>query len=413
MVCKMDNKQRVLLIISGGIAAYKSLDLIRELNRIGIGVRCILTENASKFVTPLSLTALSKDTVYQDLFSISDENTMGHIQLSRNTDLVLVAPATANIIAKMSCGIADDLATTTLLATDKPVIIAPSMNVRMWSHASTQDNISVLLKRGIKIIGPENGEMACGEFGLGRMSNIEKIGATLNNFFKTKTTKATGKLKGRKVVVTSGPTHEAIDPIRYITNQSSGKQGFAIARALQEQGASTTLITGPTQIPDPPGIYVKHITTAEEMLQSCLDCLPADIVVCAAAVADWRMKNKYSEKIKKQSEIFSLELVKNTDILATVAGMQKDRPNLVIGFAAETQNLLENASIKLDKKGCDWILANNVSKESEVFGGDNNQIKFISKNKIEEWPVLSKEAIGEKLATRIIAFLKDNKNGKD
>ena len=413
MVCKMDNKQRVLLIISGGIAAYKSLDLIRELNRIGIGVRCILTENASKFVTPLSLTALSKDTVYQDLFSISDENTMGHIQLSRNTDLVLVAPATANIIAKMSCGIADDLATTTLLATDKPVIIAPSMNVRMWSHASTQDNISVLLKRGIKIIGPENGEMACGEFGLGRMSNIEKIGATLNNFFKTKTTKATGKLKGRKVVVTSGPTHEAIDPIRYITNQSSGKQGFAIARALQEQGASTTLITGPTQIPDPPGIYVKHITTAEEMLQSCLDCLPADIVVCAAAVADWRMKNKYSEKIKKQSEIFSLELVKNPDILATVAGMQKNRPNLVIGFAAETQNLLENASIKLDKKGCDWILANNVSKESEVFGGDNNQIKFISKNKIEEWPVLSKEAIGEKLATRIIAFLKDNKNGKD
>ena len=413
MVCKMDNKQRVLLIISGGIAAYKSLDLIRELNRIGVGVRCILTENASKFVTPLSLTALSKDTVYQDLFSISDENTMGHIQLSRNTDLVLVAPATANIIAKMSCGIADDLATTTLLATDKPVIIAPSMNVRMWSHASTQDNISVLLKRGIKIIGPENGEMACGEFGLGRMSNIEKIGATLNNFFKTKTTKATGKLKGRKVVVTSGPTHEAIDPIRYITNQSSGKQGFAIARALQEQGASTTLITGPTQIPDPPGIYVKHITTAEEMLQSCLDCLPADIVVCAAAVADWRMKNKYSEKIKKQGEIFSLELVENPDILATVAGMQKNRPNLVIGFAAETQNLLENASIKLDKKGCDWILANNVSKESEVFGGDNNQIKFISKNKIEEWPVLSKEAIGEKLTNRIIAFLKDNKNGKD
>lgn len=413
MVCKMDNKQRVLLIISGGIAAYKSLDLIRELNRIGIGVRCILTENASKFVTPLSLTALSKDTVYQDLFSISDENTMGHIQLSRNTDLVLVAPATANIIAKMSCGIADDLATTTLLATDKPVIIAPSMNVRMWSHASTQNNISVLLKRGIKIIGPENGEMACGEFGLGRMSNIEKIGATLNNFFKTKTTKATGKLKGRKVVVTSGPTHEAIDPIRYITNQSSGKQGFAIARALQEQGASTTLITGPTQIPDPPGIYVKHITTAEEMLQSCLDCLPADIVVCAAAVADWRMKNKYSEKIKKEGEIFSLELVENPDILATVAGMKKNRPNLVIGFAAETQNLLKNASIKLDKKGCDWILANNVSKESEVFGGDNNQIKFISKNKIEEWPVLSKEAIGEKLATRIIAFLKDNKNGKD
>ncbi|MBL6863272.1 MAG: bifunctional phosphopantothenoylcysteine decarboxylase/phosphopantothenate--cysteine ligase CoaBC [Rhodospirillales bacterium] len=409
----MDNKQRVLLIISGGIAAYKSLDLIRELNRIGIGVRCILTENASKFVTPLSLTALSKDTVYQDLFSISDENTMGHIQLSRNTDLVLVAPATANIIAKMSCGIADDLATTTLLATDKPVIIAPSMNVRMWSHASTQNNISVLLKRGIKIIGPENGEMACGEFGLGRMSNIEKIGATLNNFFKTKTTKATGKLKGRKVVVTSGPTHEAIDPIRYITNQSSGKQGFAIARALQEQGASTTLITGPTQIPDPPGIYVKHITTAEEMLQSCLDCLPADIVVCAAAVADWRMKNKYSEKIKKEGEIFSLELVENPDILATVAGMKKNRPNLVIGFAAETQNLLKNASIKLDKKGCDWILANNVSKESEVFGGDNNQIKFISKNKIEEWPVLSKEAIGEKLATRIIAFLKDNKNGKD
>ena len=287
------------------------------------------------------------------------------------------------------------------------------MNVRMWSHASTQDNISVLVKRGVKIIGPEDGEMACGEFGLGRMSDIEKIGATLNNFFKTKTTKATGKLKGRKVVVTSGPTHEAIDPIRYITNQSSGKQGFAIARALQEQGASTTLITGPTQIPDPPGIYVKHITTAEEMLQSCLDCLPADIVVCAAAVADWRMKNKYSEKIKKQGEIFSLELVENPDILATVAGMQKNRPNLVIGFAAETQNLLENASIKLDKKGCDWILANNVSKESEVFGGDNNQIKFISKNKIEEWPVLSKEAIGEKLATRIIAFLKDNKNGKD
>ena len=413
MVCKMNNKQRVLLIISGGIAAYKSLDLIRELNRLGISVRCILTKNASKFVTPLSLTALSKDTVYQDLFSISDENTMGHIQLSRNTDLLLVAPATANIIAKMSCGIADDLATTTLLATDKPVIIAPSMNVRMWSHASTQDNISVLVKRGVKIIGPEDGEMACGEFGLGRMSDIEKIGATLNNFFKTKTTKAAGKLKGRKVVVTSGPTHEAIDPIRYITNHSSGKQGFAIARALHEQGATTTLITGPTQIPDPPGIYVKHITTAEEMLQSCLDCLPADIVVCTAAVSDWRIKNKYSEKIKKHGEGFSLELIENPDILATVAGMKKNRPNLVIGFAAETQDLLENASIKLDKKGCDWILANNVSKDSGVFGGDNNQIKFISKNKIEEWPVLSKEAIGEKLTTRIIAFLKDKKNGKN
>ena len=410
----MSNRKKVLLIISGGISAYKSLELIRELKVRNIKVRCILTTAGSQFVTPLSVEALTGDKVYQDLFSLTETNEMGHIELSRDADLIVIAPATANIIAKMRAGIADDLATTALIATDKSVLIAPSMNVRMWEHASTQSNMVELQQRGVNVIGPETGNMACGEYGVGRMSEplsiAQKISEVLRenkgmlqNQIITKTKPM--KLVGRKAIVTSGPTKEAIDPVRYLTNHSSGRQGHAIAKALSEQGAETILISGPTQLPDPNGVTVKHVNSALEMLSACKEFLPADIIVCAAAVADWRIANPNINKIKKNGELPVLELIENPDILQQISQLTKNRPHLVIGFAAETQNLIKNAQAKLSKKGCDWIIANDVSPKLGTFGSEKNTVHIISKDEIEAWPTLTKEIIGQKLSTRIAKFL--------
>ncbi len=404
----MDSGKRVLLIISGGIAAYKSLELIRDLRRRGLAVRCILTEAGSQFVTPLSLAALTEDKVYQDLFSLTDENEMGHIELSRDADLVVVAPATASLLAKMRTGIADDLATTALLATDKPVYVAPSMNVRMWEHAATQENIAVLQERGVKIIGPKEGDMACGEYGMGRLSEPAVIAEEIQDFFKLAGQNSQNKsLIGKKAVVTSGPTHEAIDPVRYIANRSSGRQGHAIAKALAAEGAETILISGPTQLPDPAGVTVKHVTSAEDMLAACEASLPADIVVCAAAVADWRIAEPPKEKIKKNGALPSFDLVENPDILATLSQKSKSRPELVIGFAAETEDVVKHAKAKLAKKGCDWIVANDVSPETGTFGGSNNTVHIISADGIEDWPTLSKEDVGLRLTRRIATYLEN------
>jgi phosphopantothenoylcysteine decarboxylase/phosphopantothenate--cysteine ligase len=410
----MANGKKVLLIISGGISAYKSLELIRELKVRNIKVRCILTKAGSQFVTPLSVEALTGDKVYQDLFSLTEKNEMGHIELSRDADLIVIAPATANIIAKMRAGIADDLATTALIATDKSVLIAPSMNVRMWEHASTQSNMMELQQRGINVIGPETGDMACGEYGVGRMSEPLSIAQKINevllenkgmlqNQIITKTKPM--KLVGRKAIVTSGPTKEAIDPVRYLTNHSSGRQGHAIAKALSEQGAETILISGPTQLPSPSGVTVKHVNSALEMLAACKEFLPADIVICAAAVADWRIANPNINKIKKNGALPVLELIENPDILLQISQLTKNRPCLVIGFAAETQDLIKNAQAKLSKKGCDWIMANDVSPETGTFGSEKNTIHIISKDGVEAWPTLTKEIIGQKISIRIAEFL--------
>ena len=410
----MSDGKRVLLIISGGIAAYKSLELIRELKLHDINVRCILTEAGSQFVTPLSAEALTGDKVYRDLFSLTDENEMGHIELSRDADLVVIAPATANIIAKMRAGIADDLATTALIATDKPVLIAPSMNVRMWEHASTQSNMVELKKRDIHVIGPEIGDMACGEHGMGRMSEPSSIAQIINELLQNNSdtsanqsiiTNNPKKLVGRKAIVTSGPTIEEIDPVRYFTNYSSGRQGHAIAKALSEQGAETILVSGPTHLPDPEGITVKHIKSAVEMLSACEESLPADIVICVAAVADWRVANPNLDKIKKNGVPPTLELVENTDILRQISQHGKERPHLVIGFAAETKDLITNAQTKLSKKGCDWIVANDVSPEAGTFGSEKNRVHIVSKDGVEAWPTLTKDIISQKLTTRIATFL--------
>jgi phosphopantothenoylcysteine decarboxylase/phosphopantothenate--cysteine ligase len=409
----MESERKVLLIITGGIAAYKSPQLIRELRRQGIAVRCILTSAGSQFITPLSLASLTGNQVYQDLFSLTDENDMGHIKLTRDTDLIIVAPATANILAKMSAGISDDLATTALLATDKPVFVAPSMNIRMWEHAATQKNMSVLEDRGIHIIGPEKGDMACGEYGMGRMLEPIAIAETIEKYLfnSRRANQILNKyLVGKKAIVTSGPTHEAIDPVRYLANYSSGRQGHAIAIALAEQGAETTLVSGPTQLSDPPGVTVKHIISAKEMAVACEDSLPADIVVCAAAVADWRIATPKNNKIKKKGGLLSLDLEENPDILAQLSQRNKNRPTLVIGFAAETENIIQYAQSKLNKKGCDWIIANDVGPETGTFGGSKNTVHIISNDGVEDWPELSKEAIGQKLAARISIFLKASEN---
>ena len=410
----MSRGKRVLLIISGGIAAYKSLELVRELQTLDIKVRCILTRAGSQFVTPLSLQTLTEDTVYQDLFSLTDENEMGHIELSRDADLLVIAPATANIIAKMRAGISDDLATTTLIATDKPIAVAPAMNVRMWEHPSTRENIAEIKKRGVHVIGPEKGNMACGDYGMGRMTEPQSISKKIisilddnDNLNTTEiiTAKNPKKLAGLKAIVTSGPTNEAIDPVRYITNHSSGRQGHAIAKALFEQGAETILVSGPTQLPDPKDIDVKHVKTAVEMLSACEECLPADIVVCAAAVADWRISNLKKNKIKKNGTLPNLSLIENPDILKYISQLSKDRPQIVIGFAAETTNIITNAKTKLSQKGCDWIVANDVSSKFDVFGSKNNSVHIISKEGVETWPTLTKTAIGEKLSLKIANFL--------
>ena len=390
--------KRILLIVAGGIAAYKSLDLIRRLRERGASVRCVLTEAATQFVTPLSVSALSEDKVYGDLFSLTDEAEMGHIQLSRDANLVVVAPATANILAKMAHGIGDDLATAVLLATDKDTLVAPAMNVRMWEHAATGDNIAVLKSRGILFAGPTEGPMACGEFGEGRMIEPLEIVAAIETFFA-----ASAPLAGRRAVVTSGPTHEAIDPVRYIANRSSGKQGHAIAGALAGLGAETVLVTGPTAEADPAGVTVVRIESARDMLDACLAALPADIAVCAAAVADWRPAETGDRKIKKQADTAPrpLELVENPDILAALSEAGNKRPALVVGFAAETDDVVANATAKLARKGCDWIVANDVSPATGTFGGDRNSVHLVTGAGVDAWPELRKTDVAARLAARI------------
>ncbi len=394
------NGKRVLLIVSGGIAAIKIPELIRRLRERGAAVRCVLTEGGKQFVTPLSLAALSEDKVYDDLFSLTDEHEMGHINLSRDADLLMVAPASADIMAKMAGGLAPDLATTVLLATDKPVLCVPSMNVRMWEHPATQANVETLSARGITMVGPTAGDMACGEFGMGRMVEVDEIVAAVQNFFEDA---ACGPLTGRHAIVTSGPTHEPIDPVRYIANRSSGKQGHAIAAQLAKLGCRTTLVTGPTQLADPAGCDVVHIETAREMLAAVQTALPADIAVCAAAVADWRTTEEASGKIKKTSsdEAPVLKMSENPDILATLSAAGNKRPALVVGFAAETENVIANGQAKLAKKGCDWIIANDVAPGTGTFAGDHNTVHLIRADGVEDWPKMTKDDVAQQLAVRI------------
>lgn len=388
--------KRILLIVSGGIAAYKSLDLVRRLRDRGADVRCVLTRGGAQFVTPLSLSALSEDKVYTDLFSLTDEAEMGHIQLSRDADLLVVAPATADILAKMTQGLADDLASTVLLATDKDVMAVPAMNVRMWEHPATQANLETLRARGVHLVGPNEGDMACGEYGLGRMAEPDEIADAITDFFQ-----ASAPLSGRRALVTSGPTHEPIDPVRYIANRSSGRQGHAIASALARRGAATTLVSGPTELPDPAGVNVIHVESARDMLAACEKSLPADIAVCAAAVADWRVAQAADEKLKKNGGgPPTLEMAENPDILATLAAAANTRPRLVIGFAAETEQVVAHAQAKRERKGCDWILANDVSPETGTFGGEDNTIHLVTADGVEDWPRMSKSDVAERLAER-------------
>ena len=399
--------KRILLIVSGGIAAYKALDLIRRLRERGASVRCALTEGGAEFVTPLSLAALSEEKVYTDLFSLTAESEMGHIRLSREADLLLVAPATADILAKMAAGITDDIATTALLATDKPVMIVPAMNVRMWEHAATRANVATLEKRGVLRVGPVAGDMACGEYGEGRMSDVPDIVAAVVRFFATP---AAGRpLAGRRALVTSGPTREPIDPVRFIANHSSGKQGHAIAEALSRLGAETILVSGPVVLPDPEGLAVVHIESARDMLQACEQALPVDVAVCAAAVADWRVKDAKDRKIKKKNgKVPTLTLVENPDILKTLSTAAGNRrPTLVVGFGAETEDIVKNAAEKRRRKGCDWLLANDVSPESGTFGGDSNRLHLIHDGGVEDWPKMSKSDAATRLAQRVADHFRD------
>ncbi len=394
--------KRILLVIAGGIAAYKSLDLIRRLRERGASVRAILTRGGAEFVTPLSVAALSEEKVYTDLFSLDDESEMGHIRLSREADLLLIAPATADILAKMAAGIADDLATTALLATNKPVMAAPTMNVEMWNHKATQENVAKLRARGIITVGPGSGDLACGEVGSGRMAEPLEIIAQIEHFFGT-----AAPLSGRRALVTSGPTHEPIDPVRFIGNRSSGRQGHAIAAALARRGATTLLVSGPTAERDPAGVTVMRVETARDMLEACRAALPVDVAVCAAAVADWRPAEAADSKLKKaKGKPPALGLVENPDILASLAARGNGRPRLVIGFAAETEKVAENAKAKRARKGCDWILANDVSTGTDTFGGDSNTIEFVTETGSEGWPRMTKQEVAERLADRIAANLR-------
>ncbi|WP_051329342.1 bifunctional phosphopantothenoylcysteine decarboxylase/phosphopantothenate--cysteine ligase CoaBC [Geminicoccus roseus] len=391
---------RILLVIGGGIAAYKSLELIRRLKEQGVAVRCVMTGSAAQFVTPLSVAAVSVEKVYSELFSLTDEAEMGHIRLSREADLVVVAPATANLLAKMAHGIADDLASTVLLATDKPVLVAPAMNPMMWNHAATRRNVRMLAQDGIGFIGPNAGDMACGEVGSGRMAEpAEIVSAVL-----ARLRPAARPLHGLRALVTSGPTREAIDPVRFIMNHSSGKQGHAIAEALARAGAEVTLVSGPVALADPAGVRVVKVESAEEMLAGALAALPADFAVMAAAVADWRPEAVPDHKIKKEpgGAPPAIRLVENPDILMTVSRQNDKRPRLVIGFAAETENLVEHGSAKLQRKGCDWILANDVSAGSGTFGGDRNRVTLIRAGaEPEAWPGGSKAEVAATLVRRI------------
>lgn len=397
----MLNGKRILLIIGGGIAAYKSLELIRLLRKAGAAVTPVMTKAAAEFVTPLSVSTLAGEKVYTDLFDLTDEAEMGHIQLSRVADLLVVAPATADLMAKMAQGRADDLASTLLLATDTPVLVAPAMNVRMWTHPATQRNIATLQKDGLRLVGPDEGEMACGEYGPGRMAEPETIHAAIRAAL------ADGPLMGKHVIVTSGPTHEPIDPVRYIANRSSGAQGTAIAAALRDLGARVTFVTGPATVPAPDGVQVVRIETARQMLDAVEAALPADAAVMAAAVADWRVANESGNKIKKVAGASApvLQFAENPDILKTVAQSMDRRPRLVVGFAAETDDVLAHAQAKRARKGCDWIVANDVSPGTGIMGGTENAVTLITASGAEPWPRLPKEEVARRLASRIAEAL--------
>jgi phosphopantothenoylcysteine decarboxylase/phosphopantothenate--cysteine ligase len=393
--------KRILLIISGGIAAYKSLELIRRLRDRGAAVRCVMTKAAAEFVTPLSVASLSEDKVYSDLFSLTDESEMGHIRLSREADLLVVAPASADLVARMAAGMANDLAATTLLASDKPILIAPAMNAMMWVHPATQANLATLAARGARRVGPNAGDLACGEVGSGRMAEPMEIVAAIEQCLADDR-----RLAGRRALVTSGPTREAIDPVRYLSNHSSGKQGHAIAAALAALGAETILVSGPTQEPTPAGVRLVSIESAAEMLAATEANLPADVAVMAAAVSDWRVEIAASQKLKKDgSGPPLLRLTENPDILSIVAHRGNDRPALVIGFAAETENIVANATAKRQRKSCDWILANDVSPDTGTFGGDSNTIHLVDARGVEDWPVMTKQEVAERLAGRIATAL--------
>ena len=392
----------VLLIIGGGIAAYKALLLIRLLQKRGIGVRAILTKAGAEFVTPLSVGSLTKDKVYQELFSLTDEAEMGHIELSRSADLVVVAPATADLIAKAAHGLANDLASTTLLATNKPVLMAPAMNVQMWHHAATQRNLKRLAADGVAFVGPNDGEMADGETGLGRLAEPEEIVAAVERALAV-----SRALDGFQALVTAGPTQEPLDPVRFIANRSSGKQGYAIADALARVGARTTLVSGPVELTAPTGVKLLKVTTAREMLAACESALPADVAVMTAAVADWRPEIAANNKIKKEAGAAapSIRLVENPDILAALSRHAR-RPRLVIGFAAETDDVVKHAIEKRARKGCDWIVANDVSPATGIMGGDRNTVHIVTANGVEDWPEMAKTAVGTRLASRIADALK-------
>lgn len=405
MSARLLNK-RILLIVGGGIAAYKTPELIRQLVKEGADVKCLLSKSGSEFVTALTLASVSGNKVYQNLFDLTDETEMGHIQLSRNADLVLVAPATADLMAKMAQGFANDLASTALLATDKPVMIAPAMNVRMWLHDATQRNLETLKNDGIAIINPKEGDMACGETGPGRMAEPVEIMEAVAEALMPK-----GPLKGLKALITAGPTHEPIDPVRYIANRSSGKQGYAIAEAIFGLGAETLLVSGPVNLPDPEGVRVIRVETALEMAAACEEALPSQIAIMTAAVADWRTTESAQEKIKKNTDNTppSLELTENPDILAGLVDHTL-RPDLIVGFAAETEQVMDHARGKFTRKGCDWLMANNVSPDTGVMGGDFNTIHFLTQTSEESWEMLSKQDVALRLADKIADyFLKTHK----
>jgi len=398
-------RKHVLLVIGGGIAAYKSLDLIRRLRERDMAVRVVMTDAAQKFITPLSVGALAGEPPHVDLFDAKSEFDVGHIRLARDPDLVVVAPATADLMAKMACGLADDLASAVLLATDKKILLAPAMNPKMWANKATQRNLAQLVRDGAVLVGPNAGEMAeSGEAGIGRMAEPLEIAAAA----VTLLSQTSDALRGLRVVVTSGPTHEPIDPVRYIANRSSGKQGHAIAEAAAAAGADVTLISGPVTVPDPPGVRVVKVESARDMLRAVEAALPADVAIFAAAVADWRTAINSREKIKKSGkETPALALVENPDILATIARRKSGRPKIVIGFAAETEHVVENAKAKLARKGCDWILANDVSPETGIMGGDSNTIHLVTRGGVEHWPPQSKNDVAAVLIERIAAATKE------
>ncbi|MGD9293435.1 MAG: bifunctional phosphopantothenoylcysteine decarboxylase/phosphopantothenate--cysteine ligase CoaBC [Roseobacter sp.] len=397
--------KHILLIIGGGIAAFKSLDLIRRLRENGATVTPVLTKAGEEFVTPLSVSALAGAKVYRDLFDLTDEAEMGHIQLSRVADLVVVAPATADLMAKMAQGLAGDLASTLLLATDTPVMIAPAMNVRMWEHAATRRNADRLQQDGVRFVGPVSGDMACGEHGPGRMSEPLEIVDAIKEFFSD------GPLKGRRILVTSGPTHEPIDPVRYIANRSSGAQGTAIAKALMAKGADVVFVTGPATVPPPQGAQVIAVETAAQMLEAVTSALPVDAAIFAAAVADWRVAHASDRKLKKSKDgLPVMNFAENPDILRTIAQLPDGRPDLVIGFAAETDDVIAHATAKRQRKGCDWILANDVSPATGIMGGQENAVVLIDESGAELWPRMSKDAVARRLADQIVSHFSGKKS---